>query len=126
VAQLDGPQPIVCAPASITKNKKEAKLPLRPEVVAALRSIRPLDAAPFQFVFNKQVPRVRTLQKDLSLAGIVFVDDSDTRLDFHALRGTFCTMLAVNNVPLADAMHQIRHSDPKLTMKISLMLHSLP
>jgi len=115
---LDLPQPIVCAPASITKNKKEAKLPLRPEVVEALWSIRPADATPFQWVFHSQVPRVRTLQKDLSRAGIVFIDDSGRRLDFHALRATFCTMLAVNNVPLTDAMHLMRHSDPKLTMKI--------
>jgi hypothetical protein len=39
-------------------------------------------------------------------------------LDFYALGGTFFTILAVNNVPLADAMHLMRHSDPKLTMKI--------
>lgn len=115
---LDAPQPIVCAPALITKNKKEAKLPLRPEVVEALRSIRPAAAASFQFVFNKQVPRVRTLQKDLSQAGIVFVDESGRRFDFHALRVTLGTLLALNNVPLADAMHLMRHSDPRLTMKI--------
>jgi len=115
---LDVPLPIVCAPASITKNKKEAKLPLRPEVVEALRSIRPVDSAPFQFVFNKKVPRVRTLQKDLSRAGIVFVDESGRRLDFHAFRVTLGTMLAANKVPLADAMYLMRHSDPKLTMKI--------
>jgi hypothetical protein len=28
-------------------------------------------------------------------------------------------MLAVNNVPLADAMHLMRHRDPKLTMRIN-------
>ncbi len=44
------PQPLVCAPESITKSKKENKLPLRPEGVEALRSIRPVDAAPFQWV----------------------------------------------------------------------------
>jgi hypothetical protein len=27
-------------------------------------------------------------------------------------------MPAVTNVPLADAMHLMRHSDPRLTMKI--------
>ena len=93
---LDGPVPLVCAPASITKNNKEAKLPLRPEVVEALRSIRPGDATPFQWVFHGQVPRVTTFQRDLTKAGIVFIDESGRRLDFHALRGTFCTMLAVN------------------------------
>lgn len=100
------------------KNKKEAKLPLRAEVVEALRTIRPADAAPFQFVFHHQVPRVRTFQKDLASAGIVFIDDTGRRLDFHALRVTFGTMLAVNAVTLVDAMQLMRHSDPKLTMKI--------
>jgi integrase len=115
---LDAPQPYVLAPASITKNKKDARLPLRPEVVEALRSIRPTDASPFQFVFNGQVPRVNTLRKDLSRAGIVFIDESGRRLDFHALRMTFGTLLAVNHVHLTDAVHLMRHSDPKLTMKI--------
>ncbi|WP_091058805.1 tyrosine-type recombinase/integrase [Opitutus sp. GAS368] len=115
---LDAPQPFVLAPASITKNKKDARLPLRPEVVEALRSIRPADASPFQFVFNGQVPRVKTLRKDLSRAGIIFIDESGRRLDFHALRNTFGTLLAVNHVPLTDAVHLMRHSDPKLTMKI--------
>jgi integrase len=115
---LDGPEPYVCAPASITKNKKEAKLPLRPEVVEALRSIRPADATPFQWVFHCQVPRCTTFQRDLRKAGIVFIDGSGRRMDFHALRVTLGTMLAVNNVPLTDAMHLMRHSDPKLTMRI--------
>jgi integrase len=114
---LDAPQPFVLAPASITKNKKDARLPLRPEVVEALRSMRPADASPFQFVFNGQVPRVKTLRKDLSRAGIVFIDESGRRLDFHALRMTFGTMLAINRVPITNAMHLMRHSDPKLTMK---------
>jgi integrase len=91
---------------------------LRPEVVEALRSIRPVDATPFQWVFHGQVPRVRTFQKDLARSGIAYIDESGRRMDFHALRVTYGTMLAVNNVPLADAMYLMRHSDPKLTMRI--------
>lgn len=115
---LDELQPFVCAPASITKNKKEAKLPLRAEVVEALRLIRPGDAAPFQWVFHHHVPRVSTFQKDLARAGIVLIDETGRRMDFHSLRVTFCTMLAMNHVPLTEAMHLMRHSDPKLTMKV--------
>jgi integrase len=89
---LDALSPSVVAPASITKNKKEAKLPLRPEVVQALRSIRPADTAPFQWVFHHQVPRVRTFHRDLVRADITPIDESGRRLDFHALRVTFCTM----------------------------------
>ncbi len=115
---LDEVKPFVCAPASITKNKKEANLPLRPEVVESLRSIRPTDVAPFQWVFHDEVPRVRTLQKDLEKAGISFMDATGRRLDFHALRATFCTLLALSGVPLNEAMQLMRHSDPKLTMKV--------
>ena len=115
---LDTLSPFVVAPASITKNKKEAKLPLRPEVVEALRSIRPADAAPFQWVFHHQVPRVRTFQRDLVRADITPMDESGRRIDFHALRVTFCTMLAISGVPLNEAMQLMRHSDPKLTMKV--------
>jgi integrase len=93
-------------------------LPLRQEVVEALRSIRQADASPFQFVFNGKVPRVKTLRKDLSFACIVFIDESGRRLDFHALRNTFGTLLAVNHVDIVEASHLMRHSDPKLTMKI--------
>jgi len=45
-------------------------------------------------------------------------DTSGRRLDFHALRATFCTLLALAGVPLNKAMHLMRHNDPKLTMKV--------
>ena len=83
-----------------------------------MRAIRQADVSPFQFVFNGQVSRVKTLRKDLSRVGIVFIDESGRRLDFHALRNTFGTLLAVNHVDLIEASHLMRHSDPKLTMKI--------
>jgi len=93
-------------------------LPLRLEVVEALRSIRSADASPFQFVFKGQIPRVKTLRKDLSKAGIIFIDESGRRMDFHALRVTFGTLLAANHVHLTNAVYLMRHSDPMLTMKI--------
>ena len=114
---LDVPRPFVCAPASITKNKKEAKLPLRPEVVEALRSIRPVDVAPFQYVFHGKVPRVRTLQKDLSRAGIAFIE-SGRRVDFHAFRVTLATLLIKAGVHPRVIMELMRHSDIRLTMNI--------
>jgi integrase len=100
------------------KNKKDARFPLRPEVVEALRSMGTVDVSPFHFIFNGQVPRVKALRKDLSRAGFVFIDGSERRMDFHALRMTFGTLLAVNHEDLTDAVHLLRHSDPKLTMKV--------
>lgn len=112
---LDVPQPLVCAPAAITKNKKEAKLPLRPEVVTALRAIRPADPATFQPVFEN-VPKMKTFLKDLARASIPYIDESGRRLDFHALRVTFGYLLRIAGVPLDERMRLMRHSDPKLTM----------
>lgn len=117
---LDGPQPFVLAQASITKNRKDAKLPLRPEVVESLLSIRPADAAPFQWVFHGHIPRLTTFKRDLSNAGIPFLDLSGRRMDFHALRVTLGTLVALAQIPLNQAMLLMRHSDPKLTMKIYL------
>jgi len=107
-------------PARRRLAKGETNLPSRPEVVDGLRSIRPPDTALFQWVFHHQVPRVRTLQKDLIAAGIAFVDESGRRIDFHAFRVTFCTMLALSGVPHNEAMQLMRHRDPRLTMKIYL------
>jgi len=41
---------------------------------------------------------VKTLRKDLSKAGISYIDESEKRLDFHALRMTSDTLLAINHV----------------------------
>lgn len=55
---------------------------------------------------------------DFSTAGIVVTDDSGRRVDFHALRMTYCTLLAANGIPLNQAIRLMRHCDPKLTVKI--------
>lgn len=114
---LDTPQPFVRVPASISKNKKEANLLLRPEVVAALRSIKEKTAKPADFPFRYRVPRVLTLWADLRAAGIPEVDEQGRRMDFHALRHTFGTQLSVSGAHPRVAMAMMRHSDIKLTMK---------
>lgn len=48
----------------------------------------------------------------------MFIDESGRKMDFHALRMTFGTLLAVNHVHLTDAVYLMRHGDPNLTMKI--------
>jgi len=63
----------------------------------------------------KRIPRVPELRKDLEKAGIRFEDDLGRRLDFHALRLTFNTHLAVSGVSLRERMAMMRHSDSKLT-----------
>ncbi len=115
---LDAPKPFVRVPASIAKNRKETSLWLREEVVAAVRSVLPETAMPFERVFAGMVPRLPRFKQDLELAGIPFLDTEGRRVDLHALRVTFGTNLSVAGVAPRVAMELMRHSDIKLTMKI--------
>eukprot|EP01034_Spumella_vulgaris_P014869 gene14869-18999_t len=90
--------------ARITKNRKPAVLGLRPEVVEALRRRRLADSMPFEWVFRGKVPAVSELHKDLIAAGIPAVDERGRRLDVHALRTTYGTMLSASGVSPRVAM----------------------
>lgn len=113
---LDGEQPFIELPADITKNRKADRQPLRAEIVAALRP-HSVDAMPFEWVFRGKVPAPSKLRVDLAAAGIPAMDERGRRVDVHALRGTFCTMLSVAGVTPRVAMELMRHSDLKLTMR---------
>jgi len=65
------------------------------------------------------VPKNLTVQlrKDAKHAEIQLEDDHGRKLDFHALRATFATLLAKAGVPLQIGRGLIRHTDPKLTAK---------
>jgi len=123
------------APASIAKNRKSAKLPLLPDAVGSLRSIRPADAAPFQLVFPDGLPNYRTIRRDFVCAGIAVISETGERVDFHALRATFRMYLHKHNVPLETVVLLMRHSDPRLAMReyldvsqleLAAQLYSLP
>jgi integrase len=64
------------------------------------------------------VPTLETLQRDLTRAGISYRDAEGRQADFHSLRYTFCTFLALANVPIRTAMELMRHKDPRLTLQI--------
>ena len=121
---FDTPSPIVRVRASIAKNNKDATIPLRPEVVDAVRAILPDNAMPFAKVF-RYIPRIRTLKKDLARAKISF-ETAEGRLDFHSLRATFITNLqSVCDMPRV-VMELARHSDIRLTMKVYTDAARLP
>lgn len=123
---LDVPRPYVELEAQNTKSKRAACQPLRPEVVAALRAQRPVDAGSGDWVFRGKVPMPAKLRADLAAAGIPYVDERGRRVDVHALRTTFGTMLSVAGVPPRVAMELMRHSDLKLTMRIYTDAGHLP
>ncbi len=114
---------VVIVPAGQTKNGRSAELPLAPQVVEALRGIRPLHCEARAQVFQSQ-PQLRTWQCDLERAGIIgkslegYRDRRGRQLDRKCLRMSFCTWLKEAGVDLRDAQALMRHSDPKLTSNV--------
>ena len=113
---LEAPFPSVRVPDSISKGAKSATLGLRPELVEALRAFRPEGWKPGDLAFHGRVPNMKTFKRDLARAGIAPMDDQGRKVDFHALRTTFCSQLQANGVSPRAAMALMRHSDMKLTM----------
>ncbi len=62
-------------------------------------------------------PILRTFKRDLEAAGIALKDDEDRRVDFHALRHTFITSLALHGVHPRIAQALARHAKLETTME---------
>lgn len=123
---LDAKPPRVVVPAAVTKNGKPAILELRSEAVDALRRLMPDLAQPFEWALRGRVPSVRKLRQDLAASGIPYQDERGRRVDLHALRTTFGTMLSAAGVSPRVAMELMRHSDIRLTMRIYTDAAQLP
>jgi len=65
-------------------------------------------------------------RNDLKAADVPFIDDQVQRVDFHALRKTYCTNLARAGVNPWIAMKLMRHSDIHLTTKVYTDAGKLP
>ena len=123
---LDGAIFRLKARASTTKNGREAVLPLAPGIAEALRNAPPEPQNPVGRVFASKLPRAERVSLDYQKAGIPRIDTAGRHADFHLLRYTFCTRLVRSGETLAVAMALMRHSDPKLTMKIYTDVGLLP
>jgi integrase len=124
---LDGASPCLRIRASTTKNKRRAILPLLPPLVKALRELREFRGGnPSGKVFHYMVPMMARFRADLDAAGIPFEDELGRRVDFHALRKTFCTVLQRRGVTMRTAQELMRHSDPRLTGDVYTDATALP
>lgn len=103
--------------ASTTTNKKEARLPLVPQLRDWLLEFRSSSASDTEKIF-RSVPRPETLYKDLKSAGIPRIDKTDRFLGWHSFRVAWATFLHLNDVPKRTTMEFMRHSDRKLTNKV--------
>ncbi len=124
--QLDVARPHILARASTTKNKRSAVLPLLPPLADALRAFRGDQPSEKGKVFRLGVPSSKMLVRDLAAVGIEEVDTIGRRIDFHALRHTFASLLAAAGVSQRVAMELMRHSDPRLTAKTYTDVTALP
>jgi hypothetical protein len=114
---LDDETPHIRLRATTTKSRRADTVPLSVDVVEELRDLRPDSCDPKTPVFPK-VPKMATFKSDLERAGIPYEDELGRRLDFHALRVTFGTMLATSGTALRTAMELMRHTDARLTTRI--------
>lgn len=123
---LQARPPFLRVPASITKNRKEAIIPLNPQLTGMLRNIMPKGTRPAFRPFQHRVPRIETLRKDLEAAGIRVRDERGRRVDFHSLRMTFGTTMLANGVHPIVVKELMRHSDLKLTTNLYTDASQLP
>lgn len=124
--RIDGvPSPFIQLRETATKARRADVLPLREDLGAELRKARPADASASARVFDR-VPTMETFKNDLRRADIDFMDGDNRRIDLHALRHTYCTMLATAGVNPREAMGLMRHTDIRLTTKVYTDEHLLP
>jgi hypothetical protein len=134
---LDDRQPCIVLNSVNEKNLQGSTLPLRADLAADLRAwlddrdkptadrntIRmhqPTKPAKREAggkrLFTIPAALVKILYRDLDAAGIERRDDRGRRIDVHALRGTFATMLSTSGVSPRTAQAAMRHSTINLTM----------
>ena len=125
-ALLDGDNPRITVSAMISKNHYEDALPLHPDLVAALRAIKPASCKLDGLIFKGMFPGYKRFYRDLLAAGIDWKDLGDGRLDFHSFRVTYCTQLAPGTPSERVRMALMRHRDPKQTAKTYTDARMLP
>lgn len=123
---LDSTRPHIRVRASTTKNRKEAVLPIHPQLLDELKALRPADREQNDLVFHQHAHVYRRIRIDMREARIKRLDSMGRKLDFHALRYTFATKLAASGVSQRLAQELLRHSDPRLTANIYTDVTQLP
>jgi integrase len=109
---LDDPKPWIEVRAATTKNKRPATMFLVPQLVSLLREIR---GAGIGLVLPGGVPGVDKLEQDLVAAGVPVKDERGWRVDFHALRHTYASLLGAAGVSEGARVKMVRHSEWRQT-----------
>ena len=131
--ELESSTPYAILQASDEKNRKGSEIPLRTDLADDLRqwlAERAIEARSVLAIGTGttlpaetpllSVPKqlVRTLNRDLAVAGIAKIDDRGRSLDVHALRHSFGSLLSAGGVAPRTAQAAMRHSSIDLTMNV--------
>ena len=123
---LDAAQPVALVRAATTKDRNPAKVYLGRQLVAELKKLHSPGMPSNSLVLARRMPTMKRMREHLAAAGIPYVDDQGRRLDFHALRMTFDTNLAIAGVSDAARMKLMRHKSPRLTMETYMDSEKVP
>ncbi|GBD35307.1 Tyrosine recombinase XerC [bacterium HR36] len=113
---LEETPPRIVLPSQITKNRKQAELPLHRDLIPILRDQiagKSPEAPLFRLPYRGNICRM--LRRDLQRAGIPYRTQEGV-LDFHAFRAYFATILAASGVSVKATTDLMRHCDPKLSL----------
>lgn len=118
---LDGDHPHISLAAADTKNRDEARIPLRdPEFVQFLKAWaagKPRDGLLWSGSWARSRGACRMMREALKAANIAYEVDG-RKADFHALRYTFITNLIKSGESPAYVQRLARHSDINLTFRV--------
>ncbi|UCD76077.1 MAG: site-specific integrase [Phycisphaerales bacterium] len=110
---LDGVNPHIELPASITKSGRAERVPLVPQLAEALRAECERTGGNGRVFYA--IPEMATFRRDLKRAKIAETDERGRKVVLHSLRHSLATMLASSGVPVAIAQRIMRHRDVRLT-----------
>jgi len=119
VGDFDLSANVVRLAGKFAKNRNDVALPLRAATVEKLKTFF-AGKLPGAAVFTMPPSEIISamIQSDLRAAGIDPSDDGTGKLDFHALRHTFATLLIQTGVDIKSAQTLLRHSSPAMTLKV--------
>jgi integrase len=112
---LDVDRPFILVRCATTKNRKAGKIYLKTSLARMLANIKPITVAADQLVLAGRIASMRKMHEHMKAAGIQVFDGQGSKVDFHALRGTYNTNLELAGGSLQVRQELLRHSDPRLT-----------